>query len=114
MNYIPNKHPTGLKLDFACLLGEKKLMLENSSFKKRPEPFCYDYFLMEVLRKFVSSEDFVLLKEKIKWQDRLKLLLEMVIAIEDNPNDFIKLKLNEAENISELHKKLTKDHEYLL
>lgn len=45
-NYIPNRQPIGLKLNFAALLSEKKLMLENSSDKKKPEPVCYDYFLM--------------------------------------------------------------------
>lgn len=38
----------------------------------------------------------------------------MVMSVENDSTDFIKLKLEEAENISELHKKLTKDHEYLL
>ena len=55
INYIPNKQPIGLKLSFGALLAEKKLMLENSSFKKKPELVCYDYFMMEILRKFVSS-----------------------------------------------------------
>lgn len=36
------------------------------------------------------------------------------MSIESDSSDFVKLKLEEAENISQLHKKLTKDHEYLL
>lgn len=62
INYIPNRQPVGLKLCFGALFSEKKLMLENSSFKKTPEPICYDYFLMEILRKYVASDEFVILK----------------------------------------------------
>ena len=82
MNYIPNKQPVGLRLTLGAMLSERKLMLENSSFKKKPEPISYDYFLMEILRKYIQSDDFVVLKEKIKWKDRLKLLLEMIMAAE--------------------------------
>lgn len=35
---------------------------------------------MEILRKYVASDDFVLLKEKTKWTERLKLILEMIVA----------------------------------
>ena len=82
VNYIPNKQPVGFKITLAAMLSEKKLMLENSSFKKKPEPICYDFFLMEILRKYIKGDDFVILKEKTKWKDRLKLLLEMIIAVD--------------------------------
>ena len=38
----------------------------------------------------------------------------MVMSYEENPNDFIKVELEEAENISELHKKLSKNHQLML
>lgn len=103
-----------MKLSFAALLSEKKLMLENSSYKKKPEPISYDYFLMEILRKYVSSDDFVLLKEKIKWGDRLKLILEMVMAADKEKDMGVKIKLTEAENVSDLNKNLSKNHELML
>ena len=114
VNYIPNKQPVGFKITLAAMLSEKKLMLENSSSKKKPEPISYDFFLMEILRKYIQGDDFVILKEKTKWKDRLKLLLEMIMAVDRDEDMKIKLKLTEGENISDLNKTLSKNHELMM
>lgn len=114
VNYIPNKQPVGFKITIAALLSEKKLMLENSSFKKKAQLISYDYFLMEILRKYIQADDFVILKEKTKWKDRLKLILEMIIAMDKDEDKKVKIKLVEAENISDLNKTLSKDHELMM
>lgn len=62
VNYLPNRQPIGIRLSFAALLADKKVMLENTTNKKKPDAICYDYFLAEILRKYVSSDDFVILK----------------------------------------------------
>ena len=81
VNYIPNRNPVSLNITLSAMISEKKLMLENSSNKKKPELISYDYLLIDILRKYVASDDFVILKEKIKWKDRLKHLLDIIIEI---------------------------------
>lgn len=114
VNYIPNRHPVGLRITMNAMLSEKKLMLENSSNKRKPELICYDYFLMEIMRKFVQSDDFIILKEATKWKDRLRLILAMIISIGRDKDAAVKLKLTEGENISDLNKTLSKNHELMM
>lgn len=104
----------GFRLSFAALLSEKKLMLENSSAKKKADSVCYDYFLMEIVRKFVASDEFVVLKEKVKWVDRLRLILEMVVLADKGADMGVRIKMTEAENVSDLNKTLSKNHELML
>ena len=51
---------------------------------------------MEILRKYIQGDDFVLLKEKTRWKERLKLLLEMIMAVDRDEDMKIKLKLTEG------------------
>ena len=36
---------------------------------------------MDILRKYIAADDFVILKERVKWKDRLKLLLDVIIEV---------------------------------
>ena len=89
-------------------------MLENAGNKKKSELLSYDYLMMDILRKYVSSDDFVILKEKVKWKERLKLLLDLIIETEKAQGLLIPLHLTEAENISEMNKLLAKRHEIMM
>ena len=93
VNYIPNKHPVSLNLTLSAMIAEKKLMLENSGTKKKSELISYDYLMMDILRKYVSSDDFVILKEKVKWKERLKLLLDLIIETEKDKGLLVSLHL---------------------
>lgn len=48
---------------------------------------------MDILRKYVSSDDFVILKEKVKWKERLKLLLDLIIETEKDKGLLVPLHL---------------------
>jgi hypothetical protein len=75
VNYIPNRFPFSLHLDFKLLLAQKKLMLENRNEHKNLELVNYDYFLMHGIKKCLSSQDILTLKERVSWKNRLKLLV---------------------------------------
>ena len=113
VNYIPNRYPVSLHLTLGAMISERKLMLENSGNKKKGFLVSYDYLLMDILRKYIASDDFVILKEKIKWKDRLKLLLDVIIEVEKNKGLLVPIQISEAENISELNKILSKKREIL-
>lgn len=75
VNYIPNRFPFSFHLDFKLLLAQKKLMLENRNENKHLELLNYDYFLMQGIKKGLSSQDILTLKERVSWKNRLKLLV---------------------------------------
>ena len=62
VNFFPNKYPFSLHLDFSMLLASKKLMLENRNEHKHLELLNYDYFLMQAIKKLLSSQDILTLK----------------------------------------------------
>jgi hypothetical protein len=59
---MPNLHPFSLNLDFSILLANKKLMLENKNEHKHLELLNYDYFLMQAIKKLLTSQDILTLK----------------------------------------------------
>ena len=62
VNYLPNPLPTGVRLDLSLLYSHKKLMLENRNDAKQLQNVSYDYLLMQAMRRYLSTQDIVLLR----------------------------------------------------
>lgn len=56
VNYIPNRYPFSLHLEFSLLSANKKVMLESRNQQKNLEVLHYDYFLMQIIRRILSSQ----------------------------------------------------------
>ena len=89
-------------------------MLENRNQHKHLQLLNYDYFLMQAIRRFLTSDDIIVLKEKINWKNRLKYILELIKEEEENELMTDVIHQIQAQNISQLNNMLTKLHQSFL
>lgn len=114
VNYIPNRHPFSLHLEFSLLLAQKKLMLENRNEHKHLELLNYDYFLMQAIKKELTSQDILTLKERVPWKNRLKIIVEMLKEEEEGDFMIDAIQHLQTTNVSEMNNVLGKVHQPFL
>ena len=63
---------------------------------------------MQAVKRFLSSQDILSLKEKVIWKTRLKMIIDMIREEEESELMSEKIHQIEANNISDLNNLLTK------
>lgn len=74
----------------------------------------YDYFLMQAMKRFLSAQDILLLKEKVSWKERLRYMVDMIKEQEERELMADAITQLQATNISQLNNYLTKQKEPVL
>lgn len=73
----------------------------------------YDFLICEMIRNYISSDDFLILKEKVWWTERLKNMLEMIMSIQKENTFGLNVSYIESDNVANLNKILQKSNEFL-
>lgn len=107
---MPNHFPFSLHLQFGMLLSHKKLMLENRNEVKHMQLLNYDYFLMQAIKRFLTAQDILALKERVNWKSRLRYLVDLMKDEEETDLMSQIIRQIEAINVSQLNNMLTKLH----
>jgi hypothetical protein len=66
-------------------LLSRQTLIDSTPHNKEfvPEDTMYEYLLAEAVRRYTTSEDIILLKERSPWRSKLKYVLDMIQKIEN-------------------------------
>ena len=107
VNYIPNRYPGKFHLDLRMLLSREQLIDSTPHNKELvPEGSMYEYLLAEAVRRYTTSDDVILLKERSPWRGKLKYVLDMVLKLESGDLRAPETSVLEMERMTDINKTL--------
>ena len=66
----------------------------------------YEYLLAEAVRRYTTSDDVILLKERSPWRGKLKYVLDMVLKLESGDLRAPETSVLEMERMTDINKTL--------
>ena len=78
--YVYNPHPEQFHFKLYSVLTTEKIKLEQ--YRPSPLPdLHYEYMVIEALKRFTNSEDFMILRDRFRPKDRLRHLLTQLMDL---------------------------------
>lgn len=81
VNYLPNKYPDKMFINLRMLVSLENLIDSNPTEFEQENTLC-ELLLAEVLRRYSTSQNIILLKERSTWRGKLKYVLDLLLKIE--------------------------------